>query len=131
MNTFTVRLLGADRGETLEEVSSFVGEDASGTFGLLAHHVRFITVLSFGLARLRLADGRRRFVALPGAVLYFVDNVLSLSTRHYLLGDDAGELAAALARRMGEEERSLAATLKQLRQLEAGMLQRLARLEVE
>ena len=38
-------------------VTSFVGEDASGSFGLLPRHDRFMTVLTFGLARLLLADG--------------------------------------------------------------------------
>ncbi len=48
----------AERGdcyERIDDVSSFVGEDDSGSFGLLARHDRFMTVLDFGLARLPLA----------------------------------------------------------------------------
>lgn len=129
MNRFRVRLLAGDRGETIDDVVGFVGEDASGSFGLLAHHARFITVLGFGLARLTLADGRRRFVGLPGGVAHFADNELRLATRHYLLGDDAAEIGHALARQMEAEEQALAQILRKLRLLEAGMLQRLARLD--
>lgn len=129
MNTFDMHLLGSDAGETIPGVLSFVGEDASGSFGLLAHHVRFMTVLSFGLVRLRLADGRTRYVGLPGGLLYFVDNALWLSTRRYLLGDDAAALGDTLARQVLAEERALAQTLDKLRRLEAEMLQRLAQLE--
>jgi F-type H+-transporting ATPase subunit epsilon len=81
VNTFAVQLLAADRGERVDGVASFVGEDASGSFGLMARHQRFMTVLAFGLARLTLADGSRRYLGLPGGLLYFVDNELRIFTR--------------------------------------------------
>jgi F-type H+-transporting ATPase subunit epsilon len=129
MNTFRVHLLGSDAGQTIDDVASFVGEDASGSFGLMAHHARFMTVLSFGLARLHLADGLTRYVGLPGGLLYFVDNELRLSTRRFLLGDDATAIGDALARQMLAEEQALARTLAKLHRIEAEMLQRLAQLE--
>lgn len=129
MSSFRVKLLASDRGETIADVVSFVGEDRSGSFGLMARHARFMTVLAFGLARLRLADASLRYVGMPGAVLYFADNELRLSTRHYLLGDDAAAIGQALAQQMLAEEQALARTLQKLHRLEAAMLQRLARLE--
>lgn len=131
MNTFRVELLATEAGETIDDVASFVGEDASGSFGLMANHERFMTVLGFGLARLRLADGRRRYVGLPGGLLYFVDNELRLSTRHYLAGDDAAAIAAALAQQMLAEQKLLAQALHKLHRLETEMLQRLVHLEAE
>ncbi len=130
MNRFRVHLLASDRGETIDDVVGFVGADRSGSFGLLAHHARFMTVLEFGLVRLTLADGRRRYVGLPGAVATFAADELRLATRHYLLGDDAAEIGRALAQQMVAEEQALAQTLRKLRRLEAEMLQRLARLEL-
>ena len=50
MSSFTVHLLAADRSERIDGITSFVGEDTSGSFGLLPHHARFMTVLAFGLA---------------------------------------------------------------------------------
>lgn len=131
MNTFGVQLLATDRGETIAGVASFVGEDASGSFGLMAHHQRFMTVLAFGLARLTLADGGRRYVGLAGGLLYFVDNELRISTRRYLIGTDAAAIGATLAQVMLAEEQALALTRQKLHRLEAEMLQRLAQLDVE
>jgi F-type H+-transporting ATPase subunit epsilon len=131
MNTFEVQLLAADRGETIGDVASFVGEDASGSFGLMAHHQRFMTVLAFGLARLTLADGGKQYVGLPGGLLYFVDNELRISTRRYLIGTDAAAIGATLAQVMLAEEQALALTRQKLHRLEAEMLQRLAQLDVE
>ena len=131
MNTFRVQLLGTDRGEAIDGVASFVGEDASGSFGLMAHHQRFMTVLAFGLARLTLADGSRQYLGLPGGLLYFVDNELRISTRRYLMGTDAAAIASVLAKEMLAEEQALALTRQKLHRLEAKMLQRMAQLDVE
>ena len=131
MNTFRVQLLGTDCGEAIDGVASFVGEDASGSFGLMAHHQRFMTVLAFGLARLTLADGSRQYLGLPGGLLYFVDNELRISTRRYLMGTDAAAIASVLAKEMLAEEQALALTRQKLHRLEAEMLQRMAQLDVE
>lgn len=131
MNTFEVQLLATDRGETIAGVASFVGEDASGSFGLMAHHQRFMTVLAVGLARLTLADAGKRYLGLPGGLLYFVDNELRISTRRYLIGTDAAAIGATLAQVMLAEEQALALTRQKLHRLEAEMLQRLAQLDVE
>jgi F-type H+-transporting ATPase subunit epsilon len=128
MTTFTLHLYAADRYERIDEVASFVGEDESGSFGLLARHDRFMTVLTFGLARLRHGDGATEFLGLPGGVLYFVDNALCLSTRRYLRDTDARRIAQALAGELLEEEQALAETRRKLHLLEAEMLKRLVEL---
>ena len=53
MNTFTMLLQDETRAEKIEGVSSFVGEDISGSFGILAGHTRMMTILVMGLARYR------------------------------------------------------------------------------
>ena len=131
MNTFQVRLFATERGETVREVASFVGEDRSGSFGLMARHLRFMTILTFGLARLTLADASRRYLGLPGGLLYFVDNELRISTRRYLLGPDPNAIADVLAQEVLAEEQALAQTRHKLHRLEASMLTRLGQLERE
>lgn len=131
MNTFEVQLLATDRGETIAGVASFVGEDASGSFGLMARHQRFMTVLAFGLARLRLADGSRRYLGLPGGLLYFVENELRISTRRYLVGTDATAIAGTLTQQMLAEEQALTLTRQKLHRLEAEMLQHMAQLQLD
>lgn len=128
MNTFTVHLLAADRGERIEGVTSFSGEDRSGRFGLLARHERFMTALTFGLARLNFADGRREYLGFPGGLLYFIDNKLQISTRRYLRDADMARITHALTRELLEEEQALEQTRRKLHRLEAEMLKRLVRL---
>lgn len=131
MSTFTVSLLASDRGETVADVVSFTGEDGSGSFGILARHERFMTALTFGLARMTFADGSREYLALPGGLLYFADNVLRISTRRYLRDRDVERITRALTHDLLEEEQALRATRRKLHRLEAEMLRSLARLRID
>ena len=129
MTGFTLHLFAADRYERIDAVRSFLGEDASGSFGLLPRHDRFMTVLTLGLARLLLADASREYLGFPGGLLYFRDNELRISTRRYLRDTDVGRIAGALSRELLQEEQALAETRRKLHRLEAEMLRRLAQLE--
>jgi F-type H+-transporting ATPase subunit epsilon len=129
MTGFTLHLFAADRYERIDAVRGFVGEDASGSFGLLARHDRFMTVLAFGLACLVLADARREYLGFPGGLLYFRDNELRISTRRYLRDTDVERIAGALSRDLLREEQALAETRRKLHRLEAEMLRHLAQLE--
>ncbi len=128
MSGFTLHLLAADRSEHIDRVTSFVGEDKSGSFGLLPNHERFMTVLGFGLARVRRANGQSEYLGFPGGLLYFLDNECRISTRRYLRDTDVTRIAQALSREMLEEERALDETRHKLHRLEAEMLKRLAEL---
>ena len=127
--TFTLHLQGATQYECFDNAVFFRGEDSSGSFGLLAGHERFITVLDFGLAAFRTVDAggvvREHFLAQPGGVLRFVDNTLTFSTRRYLRDSDSGRLHSALEQELRAEEEALAVVKEHLHQLEDGMLRRL------
>lgn len=125
MNSFSLRLQDATHAETFEEVTSFVGEDASGSFGILAGHTHMITVLVVGLARFKTADKDWQYLAMPGAVLYFHDNVLTLSTRRYLIDNDYTRISEALRQQLLEEEEKLRTIKVSLRQMEEEILRRL------
>ena len=128
MNTFTLHLFAANGYERIDGTVSFVGEDKSGSFGLLALHDRFMTVLTFGLARLLMADGRREYLGFPGGLLYFIDNELRISTRRYLRDTDVARITQALTRELLDEEQALQQTRRKLHRLEAEMLKRVAQL---
>ncbi len=81
MRTFTLHLEGAARYERIDGVASFIAEDSSGQFGLLAHHERFVTALVPGLARLRCGSEPWQYLALPGGVAYFDAGELHVATR--------------------------------------------------
>ena len=125
MKSFTLQLQDAARAEEITGVTSFVGEDTSGSFGILAGHARMVTSLIIGLARFRIGEDAWRYLALPGAVLYFRDNVLTLSTRHYLEDDDYMRISQALQQQLLAEEEALHAMKQSLHHMEQEVLKRL------
>ena len=125
MNTFTLLLQDAFRSERIDSVSSFVGEDGSGGFGILPDHSRLMTTLVIGMSRFRIGDSKWQYLAMPGAVLYFFNNVLTLSTRRYLRDDDYMRISAALHEQILVEEERLQATRTSLRRMEESLLKRL------
>lgn len=118
MKAFTLRIQDATHSEQIKGLTSFVGEDASGSFGLLAGHARIMTSLVFGLARFRIGEESWQYLALPGALLYFHDNILTLSTRRYLLDDDYMRISTALQEQLLKEEEILHSMKESLHHME-------------
>jgi F-type H+-transporting ATPase subunit epsilon len=126
MSGFTLQLFDSRQGERIEGVRSFVGEDPSGSFAILPHHTRFMTVLTFGLARFRVGSEEIwQYLALPGALLYFTDNTLTLACRHYLIDTDYEQISKRLADELLVEEEQLHEVKESLRRMEEAMLKRM------
>jgi F-type H+-transporting ATPase subunit epsilon len=125
MKSFSLRLQDATHSEEIAGVTSFIGEDASGSFGILAGHARMMASLIIGLARFRIGEGAWQYLALPGAVLYFQSNTLTLSTRHYLLDDDYMRISQALQQQLLAEEEKLHTMKEGLHHMEEEVLTRL------
>jgi F-type H+-transporting ATPase subunit epsilon len=125
MKSFTLRLQDATQSEEITGVTSFVGEDASGSFGILTGHARFMTSLTIGLARFRVGEDSWKYLALPGAVLYFHDDLLTLSTHRFLLDDDYMRISQALQDQLLAEEDTLHNMKESLHHMEEEVLRRL------
>ncbi|ESS67163.1 ATPase, F1 complex, delta/epsilon subunit [Methyloglobulus morosus KoM1] len=129
MDSFVMNLYDATDELTIEDASAFVGMDASGSFGIQANHARFMTTLVFGLARFRRQSEQWQYLALPGGVLYFKDNILSVSTRHFLIDTDFDRISTLLAQQLITEEDNLRATRLSLHRMEQAMLKRMVSLQ--
>jgi F-type H+-transporting ATPase subunit epsilon len=129
MNTFIMNIVDASHELTIKDVSLFVGVDASGSFGIQANHDRFMTTLLFRLARFRQQSENWQYLALPGGVLYFKDNLLNLSTRHFLIDDDFDRISILLNQQLITEEDKLRATRLSLYRMEQAMLKRMVSLQ--
>ena len=127
--SFSLHLQSADRYERIDGVRSFVGQDASGSFGILAGRSDFMTILDYGLARFLLPGERWQYVASPGAVLSFGGDQLYFSTRRYLRDDDYDRVSELLSGQLADEERSLKAVKDHLQRLEQELFRRLHELE--
>ncbi|MDP5292603.1 hypothetical protein Q9290_09935 [Oceanimonas sp. CHS3-5] len=125
MTPFILTLQDATHAETVEDVTAFVGEDDSGSFSLLARHAPLVTVLTVGLARFRTGEQHWHYLALPGAVLHFEHNVLTLSTRRYWLDDDYQRISTTLQQCLLAEEEALHGMKESLRRLEDECLRRM------
>ena len=125
MKPFTLILNAATQSESISGVTCFVGEDTSGSFGILANHRRFMTSLVIGLARFRLGLDQWKYLALPGGVLYFHDNMLTVSTRRYFTDDDYMRISQTLQQQLLDEEEKLRATKQSLHNMEQAILKRL------
>jgi len=77
------------------------------------------------LARFRTGDGEWQFLALPGALLYFVNNELFLNTRRYLRDRDCTRITQALDDQLRTEEATLRQVKESLHRLEEEMFKRL------
>ncbi|GAB6066929.1 hypothetical protein JCM13664_02470 [Methylothermus subterraneus] len=128
MNTFVLHLQSATQTERIEGVVSFVGRDASGSFGIWPGHVRLLTVLEFGLARFRCLGGEWEYLALPGAVVYFVADELFLSCRRFFRDRQLAAIERALGAELAREERELKELKTSLKRMEEAMFKRLLRL---
>lgn len=125
MKTFTLRIFDSAGQHEFADVVSFVGEDASGSFGILAYHARMITSLIVGLASFRTTGSDWHYVALPGAILYFDDGVLNLCTRRCLIGDDYDHISTALREQLLAEEARLSSMRQSLHRMEEEIFKRL------
>ncbi|NGZ10191.1 MAG: F0F1 ATP synthase subunit epsilon [Nitrospira sp. LK70] len=125
MTEFVMHLQSATQYECIERVTMFVGEDASGSLGIMAGHHRMMTPLQFGLARFRTENGGWQFLALPGGLLYFVDNELFLNTRRYLRSPDYARITQALEEQLRGEEAALRELKESFHRLEEEMFRRL------
>jgi len=66
---------------------------------------------------------------LPGAVLYFNNNALTISTRHFLIDTDLERISASLEQQLITEEDNLRVTRESLHRMEQAMLKRLLTLK--
>ncbi|ANQ24464.1 hypothetical protein BA893_22980 [Vibrio natriegens] len=125
MISFVISLLDATYSTEIEGVTSFIGEDQTGSFGLLANHSRFMTVLSTGIAKYRTGDSDWKYLAAAGGVLFFKNNHLTLCTYRFLLDDDYSRISQALEQQLVIEEEKSQTFKQSLRHMEEEVFMRL------
>ena len=125
MRTFSLTLRDSEQVRTIEDAVSFVGEDSSGGFGLMAKHTPYMTLLSFGLARVRTADEKVHYLAVSGGVLDFVDNMLTIVALRIVMDDDYDRISHTLERVLAAESETLRDVRHSVRALEDQLLRRL------
>ncbi len=129
MNSFVLNLQSSSQSERIKGVCSFVGQDDSGSFGIQAGHARMLTVLRYGLARYRTDNDTWVYLAMPGAVVYCIDNQLFVTTRRYFTDTNYQRISTTLLNQLLQEEEALQQVKENISRLEQEMLRRLWQLE--
>lgn len=125
MNTFTLHVQSAQQCLQFDNVTSFVGRDASGSLGLMPQHERFITLLETGLCRFRQEHAAWHYLALVEGILYFNAGACYISTTQFIIGDNPDTMAQAIKRLLSEDENTLSQLKKSINVLEQETFRRL------
>lgn len=128
MTGFSVSLLDSRGGERFDAVMQFIGADANGSFGILAGHAHCVALLRYGLARFSDQAGAWHYLALPGGVLRFADNRLTVTAVRYFLGDDRDAICERLAEEMAQADSEVHSARATLSEIERSLVRRLAEL---
>jgi F-type H+-transporting ATPase subunit epsilon len=125
MNNFSIYLQSSTQYEEINDIVSFIGEDSSGSFGIMANHGRMMTCLKFGLCSFRSESNTEEYLAFPGGVLYFIENKLFVNTRHYFRSKGYEIITTALEHELIREEESIHSVKESLHRLDEEILKHL------
>ena len=129
MKVFSLEIQSPESApKRFRDIISFNGRDSSGRFGILAQAERRISALTFGLANFRHLSGQQKYLALPGAVLYFRNNELLIATQKFVVSSDFATITAALENEIRIVESMSVETRQSLRRLDEEILKRLSHL---
>ncbi len=126
MTPFTLNLLDGQGSQRFNQVTRFVGTDRTGAFGILARHAPMVALLRHGLARFSEPEGTWRYLSLPGGVLSFSDNTLTIVAVRYFLGTDRAQIVAQLEADMANTDSEIHHAQATLAEIEQSLMRRLA-----
>lgn len=112
MSVFSAELYDNAQRVVLTGLCSWRAQDASGSFTLLPHHCRFMTITEAGLTRFTqqndAAQQHTLYLACTPALVEFTNNTLYLTTRRFFINPDAALIQQQLAEWLaGESARRL------------------------
>ncbi|WP_374089826.1 F0F1 ATP synthase subunit epsilon [Methylomicrobium lacus] len=128
MKTFDLTLIDTLELTRFEKVRQFIAADEGGSFGILAGHAHTVALLRYGLARFCDDSGHWRYLAMPGGVLRFADNRLTVTTVRYFLGTDPDAICADLEEAMQQTDSEVHRARAALSEIEHSLVKRLAEL---
>jgi len=128
MNNFALTLLDNRGSEQFDQVVQFIGADANGSFGILAGHMHSVVLLRYGLARFCDQQGVWHYLALPGGVLRFLGNQLTITSVRYFIGDEPDLICDRLADEMARTDSEIHSARATLSEIERSLVRRLAEL---
>lgn len=124
MNTFAMTLYSAAQQTDYAQVIQFVGQDASGSFGVLAGAEDLLTMLPFGMVRFQTADLLWHYLAVPEAVLHFTANRMHVTASSFIVGDDRNRMTQLLDSTRHEQTQRVHSTRLSVQQLDQALMRK-------
>ena len=125
MKTFECILQDLSHQWQTQAAVSFIGRDSSGSFGLQARHETFVTCLRASLARLRTQDDGWLYIAQPGTVVVFRENLLRLSTSQFILSKDRDQRISRMEQAWKAADQGVRTTKTSYLQVEQALTRKL------
>ena len=129
-STFNITILTPTQKIKIKDVSFFRGEDESGTFGILANHIEFITVLTQSIAIVKKKE-IEEFYAFNKGILRFANNSLTISTREFAKSKNLKELKEIITNRFKKIEESEKVFRQNISKLEKEFMKKMIEMEKE
>lgn len=123
-SVYEIVINGATQTYQQSGVTSFVGHDLTGSFGILASREPLLTCLRPGMARFCAGD-QWHYIAQPGAVLIFANNQLRLSTSQFVVSDEPGSLVPFITKEWLAAETDAGHTKRSVAQVEQALARKL------
>jgi F-type H+-transporting ATPase subunit epsilon len=124
-----LEILAPDGPVVQARVAGVRAADASGQFGLLPGHERFLTLLAPCVIFYRDEEGTERYAAADGGVLLLEQNRIAVVTREAAAADRLEDVAAAAAAMLEARRRQEQAAREEFAELQAMLLRELRKVE--
>jgi len=128
MKSFALSLLDSRGNQDFAAVTHFIGSDASGSFGIMAGHAPMLALLRYGLARFCDISGKWHYLAVPGAVLRFFENHLTITTVRYFLGSQREQICQLMADEIARQDSEIHNARATMLEIEHSLMLRMAEL---
>jgi len=102
-STFNAKIITPQAVEIVENISFFRAEDQSGSFGILARHIEFLTTLEPSIA-IAVIDDKEYYYAFNGGILSFKNNALTITAKEFVQSDKISELLEMIKLSFQEQE---------------------------
>lgn len=129
MNSFTIYLQSITKEEQIHNVMSFVSEDDSGKYGVMANHCRMLTNIKIGMSKITYTNFTTEYLALASGIIYFTNNKLYINTKNYTRSDDYYKLVEILNTQLKSEDQAIKNINETIERVDEMVLKRLWELE--
>lgn len=129
-STFSARIVTPQSVEEIENISFFRAEDESGTFGLLAHHTHFLTILKPSVS-IAVINEKEHYYAFNGGILTFKDNLLTITAKEFVQSDRMKELKTMIKKSFEQMEEKDHMFYENMENLQKAFFRKIIELERE